>query len=91
MAGNMENYDGMKRYKNRSTSNKGEGEMGYLRGNDTAMGFKAVNPPFFVRVSFFFFCSLTLFSFCPSPNHIHINTKTNMHKHTTTDEPLHYS
>ena len=32
----------MKGYKNGS---EGEGEMRYLRGKDTAKGFKAVNPP----------------------------------------------
>lgn len=33
----------MKGYKN---GGEGEGEMRYLRGKDTAEGFKAVNPPF---------------------------------------------
>lgn len=42
----MENYGGMKGYKNGSERQEGEVEMGYLRGKDTAKGFKAVNPPF---------------------------------------------
>lgn len=40
---------GMKRYKNGSKREEGEVEMGYLRGKDTAKGFKAVNPPFLKR------------------------------------------
>lgn len=89
MSGNVENYRGMKGYKTGSEREEGEGEMGYLRGKDTAKGFKAVNPPFLKRCGFCPSFSLLLSSISvplPRLDHKHI---TEMHKHTPTDFLLH--
>lgn len=71
MSGNVENYRGMKGYKNGSEREEGEGEMGYLRGRDIAKGFKAVNPPFLKRRGFSPSFLLSSLSTPPHTDHKH--------------------
>ena len=82
MSGNVQNYGRMKEYENGSEREEGEEEMGYLRGKDTAKGFKAVNPPFLKRCGFFSLLLSSITTSSPSPlDHKHI-TDTNINAQT---------
>lgn len=85
MSRNVENYRGMKGYKNGSRG-EGVGEMEYLRGEDISDSFKAANPSFLKRCGIF--CipspSYSPLLYPPPPPHTHLHLS-DMNRNTNTN------